>query len=257
MLRWSSCFASSVVVGMLFAADAHAQQDRVDMLDGPRRHYESPQNFAIEVRFGPYMPQVDSDPSLGGKTPYKDTFGNSALVYVAIEFDWQVLRIPHFGTLGPGFGIGYANASGNALFQQEHNGTIVSGETTSLLMLPGYVAAVLRCDVLWREIGIPLEPYVKAGLAFAPWRASNTLGTSSDNGVTGEGTSTGTLLAAGLGFNLNVFDKYTAQNFDDELGINSTYIFAEGMRESLDGLGQNNALRVGSTNWVFGVNVEF
>jgi hypothetical protein len=57
---------------------------------------------------------------------------------------------------------------------------------------------------------------------------------------------------------LNVFDSYAAQNFDDAMGINSTYLFIEGTREDLSRLGiQKDPLRVGSTNWTFGVNVEF
>jgi len=256
MLRCAPFAFSSILVAF-FAADASAQSERIDSLETHHR-FESPQNFAIEIRGAPYWPQVDSDPALGGQTPYNQVFGSSALVYVGLEFDWQALRIPHFGTLGPGIGLGFANASGKALFTEEHNGTYVSGETTSLLMLPGYVVAVLRADSLWREVGIPFEPFAKVGLGYAIWRASNTLGTSSYGGVSGTGDSLGSFLAIGLGFNLNVLDHYTAQNFDDELGINSTYLFVEGTREDLSGLGiQKDPLRVGSTNWTFGVDVEF
>jgi opacity protein-like surface antigen len=125
-------------------------------------------------------------------------------------------------------------------------------------MVPFYAVGVLRADALWREVGIPFEPYVKAGLGYALWRASNTLGTSNYDGVSGTGQSFGTFLAAGLGFNLNVFDRYAAQNFDDAMGINATYLFVEGTREDLSGLGfQKDPLRVGSTNWTFGLNLEF
>ena len=254
--RCLTCFASSVAVATFVAVDAGAQS-RIDSLGSTARK-ESPQNFALEIRGAPYWPQVDSDPALGGQTPYNQVFGSSALVYVGLEFDWQALRIPHLGTLGPGIGIGYANASGKALFTEEHNGTFVSGETTSLLMLPGYVVAVLRADALWRDVGIPFEPYVKAGLGYGIWRASNTLGTSSYNGVNGTGGSLGSFVAVGLGFNLNVLDRYTAINFDDEMGINATYLFLEGTREDLSGIGiQKDPLRIGSTNWTFGINVEF
>lgn len=254
----SSCVVPLAFAGALVGTDASAQAERVDTLGPTHQRPESPQNFSLEFRFGLYKPAVDSDPALGGATPYATVFGTSPLIELGAEFSWEALRIPHFGTLGPGIGIGFANASGDALFQQEHNGTFQSGEKTSLLMTPAYAIAVLRADALWREVGIPFEPYVKAGLGFALWRASNTLGTSTYQGVSGTGYSLGTFLAVGLGFNLNVFDRYTAMNFDDEMGINATYLFVEGTREDLSGIGiQSDPLRVGSTNWTFGLNLEF
>ena len=250
--------AAAVLGGVLLSGDASAQAERVDPLASRHRDYESPQHFAFEVRASPFTPEIDSDPALGGKTPYATFFGTSPRPYIGVEFDWQALHIPHFGSLGPGLLAGYAPASAQALFAQEHNGTLVSGETTSLDIYPFSAVAVLRVDVLWREVGIPLVPYVKGGFSYALWRASNTLGTSTFHGVSGTGATGGTFLAAGVGFNLNVFDKYAAQNFDDAMGINATYIFAEGTRENLTGLGsQTEPLRVGGTHWTFGLTFEF
>jgi hypothetical protein len=256
--HFTVCVLSSALACTFACATAAAQSERVDSLGSAHNRYESPQNFSIEVRVGLYHPDVDSDPSLGGAKPYETVFGTGALIEVGGEFDWEALRIPHFGTLGPGIGVGYANASAKALYQKEHDGTFTSGETTSLTILPFYGVAVLRADALWREVGVPFEPYIKAGVGYAFWRASNTLGTSNYDGVSGTGQSFGTFLAAGLGFNLNVFDRYAAQNFDDAMGVNATYLFAEGTREDLSGLGiQKDPLHVGSTNWTFGVNLEF
>jgi hypothetical protein len=117
---------------------------------------------------------------------------------------------------------------------------------------------VLRADVLWREAHIPLEPYAKLGLGLAFWRASNTLGTSNFDGVSGTGHTLGTEIALGVGLNLNVFDEYAARNFDESMGVNNTYLFAEWTRSDLTGLGvQSSALRVGGTYWTFGLSFEF
>ena len=78
------------------------------------RDFASPQHFALELRLGPYTPEVDSEPALNGKTPYLDTFGDSVRFLPSVEFDWQALRIPHFGSLGPGVSLGYTDASGYA-----------------------------------------------------------------------------------------------------------------------------------------------
>ena len=220
---------------------------------------ESPQNFAAEIRFAPFSPNIDSDPTLRG-TPYRDSFGSAPRLMVSAELDWQALRIPHLGTIGPGVGAGYTSITRPAAFVTPHEpgGQVVSGEDTTLQIFPFYGVAVLRADALWREAGVPLVPYAKAGLGYALWRASNTLGTSSTSGVSGEGHSIGTHFAIGIGLNLNPFDEYAAKTFDDSLGVNNSYLFGEWTYEDLSGLGlQNHPLRVGGTGWTFGLAFEF
>jgi hypothetical protein len=267
----------ALVLGAVTAATcvagASSAQERADTLDHHRKRFESPQNFAFELRFSPFTPDVDSDPQLvdtngAHATPYQDAFGTSPRLLVSAEFDWQTLRIPHLGTVGPGLGVGYTKASGSARFAPlragvtlppgtpPHNGD--SGETTSLEIFPFYAVAVLRADVLWREIGIPFVPYAKLGVGYSLWRASNTLGTSSTDGVSGKGHSMGLHAALGLGLNLNFFDEYAAKNFDNSMGVNGTYLFAEYTRSDLTGLGlQSDPLRVGGSYWTFGLAFEF
>jgi hypothetical protein len=254
--------AAMAVASGLASRQANAQEARQELLVGKQRTHESPQNFAFELRFLPYLPNVDSDPNLRGATPYNTTFGSAQRFMVAVELDWQTVRIPHVGTLGPGVAIGYTNINDPAQFATPHNGMLISGETTTLEIVPIYAVAVLRADVLWREVGIPIVPYVKAGLGYALWRASNTLGTShyaGPNGdIVGEGSTLGTQLAIGVGLNLNVFDTYSATNFDDSVGVNGTYLFGELMRSDLTGLGiQKDPLRVGDSTWVLGLAFEF
>jgi len=248
------------------ASAAHAQQDSDDVLSGRHKTYQSPQHFAAELRFSPFAPAVDSDPALHGATPYAQAFGTTRRVLVEAEFDWQALRIPHFGTLGPGIAIGYTAMSGVAQFAQPHGptGTTASGETTSLDIFPLDVMAVVRADVLWRDLGVPLVPYLKAGLGYSLWRATNTLGTSvyvdptTGQSTSGKGGSLGTHLALGLALNINFLDEYAAKGFDEEVGVNGTYLFAEWTREDLSGLGiESDPMRVGGTSWTFGLAFEF
>jgi hypothetical protein len=245
------------------ASSAGAQEARQQVIYGKHRTYETPQNFAIEIRFAPFQPDVDSDPSLHGQTPFANIFGPGPNLLGGLEFDWQALRIPHFGTIGPGIGVEYSKMSGPALFQQGHpqpggGTTNVSGETTSFEVWPTYLVVVARADMLWREAHVPLVPYAKFGLAYGIWRASNSLGTSKYGGASGTGGSFGTQLSFGLGFNLNVLDEYAAKNFDDAMGVNNTYLFGEYSRQDLDGLGfQNNPMRVGGQRWTFGLAFEF
>jgi hypothetical protein len=251
-----ACAAIGGAAVTFVVTPARAQDDLdIQAQMGRHRQFASPQNFAAEIRISPFKPNVDDDPSLNGATPYKTVFGDSPRVMFGAEFDWQALRIPHLGTLGPGVSAAFVSISDPASFQ---DGSGPSAETTTLSIFPFVAMAVFRLDEFWREAHVPFVPYAKLGLEYALWRASNTLGTSNYNGVTGTGHSLGTHLAIGLAFNLDIFDSYAAQNIDDQLGINSTYIFAEVQRDDTNGLGiQSNALRVGGTNWAFGFAFEF
>jgi hypothetical protein len=265
--------ALPVIAVVAFITPQAQAQERQEVMHAKHHTYESPQYFAVELRVGPYYPEIDSDPALHGTAatgcststagPAATVFGTSNRAMVSAEFDWQALRIPHLGTLGPGASIGYTYLSGQASFQSPHvtsaGSTCTSGESTSLTIIPMYVVGVLRADVLWRELRIPLVPYVKAGVGYALWRASNDLGTSNANGVSGEGHTWGTQLAVGIAFNLNILDEYAAKNFDEQLGVNNTYAFAEYMWSNYRGLGlQSDPLRVGDLGtWVAGLAWEF
>jgi hypothetical protein len=247
-----------------------------DLISGPPPSTESPQHFAFELRFAAFHPEIDSDPSLGGNTPYADTFGTRHLnsagtqkvapsdepgpqLLGGAEFDWQALRIPFLGTLGPGLGVEYMKQTTKAAYASpQPDGSTISGEDTSIEIIPFYGVAVLRADVFWRNWGIPIVPWAKLGIGYALWRASNTLGTSTYNGISGTGHSLGTHVALGVGLNLNVFDGYAAKNFDTSVGVNNTYLFAEWTREDLNGLGiQSDPMHVGGTAWTFGLALEF
>jgi hypothetical protein len=256
---------SALGAALLFGPSVARADDESGVLDSRHHRYESPQHFALEFRFGAYKPRIDDAPELGGKTPYADTFANtpggspSATLLLQAEFDWQVLRIPHFGTLGPGVGVGYTSNSTNARLKSDP--TQRAAEQTSLDIFPMYAVAVLRVDVLARELRIPIVPYAKGGLGFAFWRASNTLGTSHaansvGDDVSGKGHTWGTHLALGLALHLNEFDNGAAVNLDNSIGINHTYAFFELMAAELTGLGQSSALFVGTRSWVVGLAFE-
>lgn len=220
--------------------------------------FESPQRFAAEIRFSPYVPQIDSEPSLAGKTPYESTFGSMPRLMVAGELDWQAFRIPHLGTVGPGLGFGYTNMSTTAILLRTKG---PSGDETALDIWQTYAVAVLRADVLWRDFGVPFVPYGKAGIGVGFWRASNTGGTAKyptpEGDVSGTGYSVGTHFALGAALALNFIDRGAAVNLDQSVGINNTYLYGEVYFSTLNGIGQSNALRVGTNTWAAGLAFEF
>ena len=214
--------------------------------------YQSAQNFALEIRVGPYKPRVDSEPGLTG-TPFADSFGDKPRIAIGIEFDWQVYRIPYVGTIGPGLAASFVTMGRTS---QTVTGR-ASGDTYSLSVYPFVMNVVLRAVSILREFGVPIVPYGKVGLGYGIWRASNTNGTAEANGVKGRGGSLGTNVALGAAFSLDVFDRGARRNMDNATGINNSYIFAEVYWLTLGGLGQPHPLYVGSNSWTAGLAFEF
>lgn len=217
---------------------------------------ESPQSVAIELRFGPYRPKIDEE--LPAAKPYETTFGSDARFYLGTELDWQMLRIPFVGTLGPGLGLGYTKMSAAAPFTAPPHAP--SGETTTLTIMPMYAVGVLRVDVLARQASIPIVPYGKLGVGYALWWAGNDLGTSRYSDAAGEhtghGRSYGTHLALGGMFLLDAIDRHASAQLDNETGVNNSYFFFEIVRSNLDGFGKGDQMRVGSDGWVMGLALE-
>ena len=50
--------------------------------------YRSPRRFAVEVRFGPYRPDIDSEFN-GSRSPYQDYFGSGSHLISQLEFDYE------------------------------------------------------------------------------------------------------------------------------------------------------------------------
>jgi hypothetical protein len=214
------------------------------------RQSESKQEVAFELRVGRYKPDVDE--SVNG-SPFKDTFGTSNRYIFGAELDWQLVRIPHFGTLAPGLGWGYTKFTADALFA---DGSGKSASDTRLHIMPMYLVGVARADVLMRDFRIPLVPYAKLGVGYAMWWSSDGKGSAQYEGQAARGSSYGLTYALGAMFLLDALDPDDAVSADGLVGINNSYIFAEWFRPKLDGFGSNQVLNVGSSSWVLGLALE-
>ncbi|MCU0692587.1 MAG: MXAN_2562 family outer membrane beta-barrel protein [Polyangiaceae bacterium] len=202
---------AAVAVLMAVAAPASAQgfdaAQRYTWHRSDSKRLESPQNHALEIRVGPYPPKIDEEFG-DSKGPYEQVFGNDKRVYMA-----------------------------KAMFAEpdEDGNRVPSAEPTSLWIMPMYVVGVARVDVLARELGIPLVPYVKAGVGYALWKTSDGSGTSkvpTDNPETkdkvetteGKGHSYGLHFAPGIMLMLDWFDERSARRLDNFVGVNHSYL---------------------------------
>jgi hypothetical protein len=211
------------------------------------RPFESPQRFALEFRLGPYRPKIDEQ--WPATRPYATAFGDDNRLFIGLEFDWQILRIPKVGTIGPGLGWQYTHMSARAKLESGED----SAEDTNLAIMPMYAVGVLRVDVLARETAIPLVGYGKAGLGYGLWWTSNDIQTQS------KGHTWGTHFALGGMLLLDAFDQHAAVQLDNEWGINNTYFFFEWMFANLDGFGRTSdasVLAIGTSTWVLGLALE-
>jgi hypothetical protein len=246
------------IAGAAAALVSFAGSARAAESDFPR-HHESSQWFAAELRFAPYWPDIDSQPGLSGN-PYHTIFGDMPRLLFAAELDAQLLRIPHFGSLGPAFSFGYTQMSAPAPLA---DGSGLSAENTNIEVFPMYLVAVLRIDVLMRDFKVPIVPYAKLGIAMTLWRAFTDTGTSSYvDPVTGQnrdafGATWGEQVALGGMLNLDWIDRRAATSLDEATSINHTYLFAEWMLANLDNFGSSSGLRVGTSTFCGGLAFEF
>jgi hypothetical protein len=240
----------------------------------PHEEYRTPKQWAMELRFGPYAPDVDSE--FAGRTaappyngaPYKTVFGGKRHLMSQLEFDWQFFQ--GFGSLAVGVAIGYYKVSAKAFAADPNTGNCVldpksttgacerSGDTTSLRLIPVAALLVYRLDVAAERWSIPLVPYVKLGLNYTLWQVNDGNGNvPSFGGGQGSGGTLGWQAAGGLAFLLDILDGDSARNLDMETGVNHSYVFFEWNNVDATGLGMSNKLHVGDSRWVLGLMFEF
>jgi hypothetical protein len=236
---------------LLGAENANAQDDVPPETATIRRNDFSPQHAAFELRFGPYRPKIDDGLAL---PIYEDFFGDGTRYMFGFELDWQALRIPYVGTLGPGIGWGYTQMSArNQLPPDSSQPDAVVSQESTLNIMPIYGVAVLRIDALARRYGVPLVPYGKIGLSYAFWWINDGVGTATnDQGVKGKDISVGTQAALGGMFLLDILEPSAALGADNDSGVNNSYLFFEWSMSNYGG----DQMNVGSSSWVTGLAFE-
>jgi hypothetical protein len=251
-LRWLAAGLTALVALGAWSNEAAAQTSDYSKPYDPysNERAESPQEYAVEVRVGPYVPKVD-DEFGGSAQPFEDVFGNDNRYQFGFEVDWQLLRIPYFGTLGPGVGLSYTKLTGRGLAADGSP----SGQKSSLTIAPAYAVGVLRFDLLVREFEIPLGAYAKLGLGAAMWSINDGVRTATDDeGSKGRDISYGYQFALGGMFLLDFLDPGAAIQLDTDLGVNNSYWFFEWLVSDLDSGGSN--MQVGVNTWVTGLTLE-
>lgn len=216
----------------------------------------SPRNGAVEFKLGGYKPLIDSEPSLGGKTPYADTFGDKAMLLGEVEF--QRFLYQGIGTAGLGLSVAYAEKYAPAVDATTHEDV---AERTALKVVPIRLNALYKFDYAAFKWGVPLVPYAKLGLIYTPWWTTKGDETEvavdpEGNSLKGSGGKWGYGLTGGVSFLLDVLEPRLARDFDTDMGVNHTYLFAEYSYSEVNNFG-GAGFNLGSHNWMFGLALDY
>ncbi|MCA9637433.1 MAG: hypothetical protein KC420_15510 [Myxococcales bacterium] len=259
------------------AVERQGNPELTEALNAPKKRgyaqYESPQNFAAEIKFGPYLPDVDrryNGPDEFG--PYAKIFGETddrgvttgapkKLMMTAVAFEWQFLNPGGIGPLGFGYTFSFARDKAQALLADPPaTGSVRSeADSTVFWVMPMALQLVYRFELLADRVHIPIVPYVKGGLAWSLWWSKNGDGKLSRNSM-GEkalGGVWGWQLNAGGMLRLDFLEVGSSRTLDRTTGINHTYLFGEYQLSRIDNFGRENAMSLGSSTWLLGLAIEF
>ena len=245
MKRWFSLLvtvAASSALAQTFVSDE-------------RKPKESPRSMFLEVKLSPFTPLIDSAfPSLdAAQRPYAKFFGNTPMLMGELEVEYQLFQ--KFGTIAVGLSLGYAEKYGKSI--DAETGAQIS-QSTGLHLVPVKVLVVYRFDWLKQKTKIPLVPYAKGAFVTMPWWITNGGNVEVSNNVRGEGVQFGLAGVLGLAFELDFLDPRLARDFDSSMGVNHTYLFAEGTIQAMDLFPTAGPpLNLSSQHFMFGLGLEF
>lgn len=241
---------------------------------GPPSPSDVKWNF--ELKFGPYVPDVDSE--FSGTGPFERVFGDGPFLMSHIGVD-RFFLWPTGGQLGASFGLGFLTKSASVFADTDGDGVAdmdadgnpirVGGETTTFRLVPLSAQAVYRFTLLDDRAHVPLVPYAKAGLSYYLWWVTRPDGSTSSacespgddpetcSRTDGRGGSLGFQASIGLAIRAERIDADAGLHLRNELGIEHAGIFAELTYANVDGFGADSKLAVGDLTWFAGVNFEF
>jgi hypothetical protein len=255
--------------------DDQAIERQSDLEDKPgeekfQGRQASPQRFALEIKFGPYLPDVDAAYQGAGFGPYAAIYGRTddngvttgqprKGVFSVFSFEWQFFHIG--GPLSLGTSIGYFRDSANALIDEpvpDGDSTRSSADKTVFHVIPLTLLLGYRFELLADRFRVPLVPYARGGIAHGFWieKKGGQLVTN-DAGQQSRGSSWGWQANLGLMLRLDFIERAAAVDLDRLTGINHTYIFGEWQFSRLNGFGSDKAMSIGDDTFLIGLAVEF
>ena len=247
MNRWVSLLIS------VAASSALAQT----FVSDERKLKESPRTMFIEVKLSPYTPLIDGASVFSdlpaNERPYAYLFDNTPMLMGEFEVEYQLFQ--KFGTLSAGVSLGYAEKFGKSI--DSATGQRI-GQSTGLMLVPIKALLVYRFDWLKQKTRIPLVPYAKGAFVTMPWWITNGSEEERLGQFKGNGVRFGLAGVLGLAVELDFLDQRLARDFDSSVGVNHTYLFAEGTFQGMNFFPSvGPPLDFSSMHFMFGLGLEF
>jgi len=239
----------------------------------------SPIHWDFEIKFGPYVPAVDSEFDLAdGETgPFEQMFGDGPFLMSGMTLDYFFLH--PYGQLGVTGSLGFLSKSARA-FQVDDNGDLVidddtglpmraAGDSNKFRLIPASLGVVYRYTQLDDLYHIMVVPYGRLGLSYYYWWVTAPSGNIAEvptadcpdlMGCTGDkarGGSLGWQATGGLALRLERIDRDAEVALRTELGIEHAGFMLEYTYATVDGFGSDKKLSVGDATWFGGINFEF
>jgi hypothetical protein len=216
---------------------------------------EAEANFQLQIRFGPYSPDVDEESGLTGQ-PFKTIFGSGSELLFELGVDYEIWH--GFGTVTAGGSFGFVQFLGKALTSTGEKST----DTTVLNLLPLRLNVGYHFDLLSKEFAIPLVPYVTGGISYYIWWVLDGVGDTAEwenadgDSFKAQGGIFGMHVFVGLKLLLDWLDEGAAANLYDDVGVINTFLFVEYAISWVDGFGGDH-MNVGDQTFMFGLMMEF
>ena len=216
---------------------------------------ESPKRMMLEIHAGPYAPQIDR--AFADTSPYHDIFGREEMIMVGAHLDYQLFQ--EYGSVAIGGGARFGFVDGQAL----DSGGSPTGDTTTLYTIPLTLSVTYRFDMPVVYWDIPLVPYVKAGLTATLWWITNGKGEVANAydlegvGRVAQGSTFGFHAGGGLQIHLDWISESMAAEFDNEVGVNNSYIFFEYAYHGVNDFGSRTSFDLGDDTFSAGLMFEF
>ncbi|HOX46711.1 MAG TPA: fibronectin type III domain-containing protein [Myxococcota bacterium] len=211
----------------------------------------------LQLRFGPYYPDVDNQGGLEGQ-PFKEIYGGGSEFLFEIDVDWEFWR--PFGAFTLGGSAGFVQFLGKGLTADGQTST----DTTVFNIIPLKLSLGYHFDVLSEKWSIPLVPYVYGGLCYYIWWVLDGVGDVAEWSDPAGGSSReamgglwGLHWGIGLKVLLDFIDESAAANLETEVGIVNTFLFAEYTMSWASNFGTDGHFDVGGDTFMAGLMMEF
>lgn len=223
-------------------------------LSGTKKRLESPRDMFFEAKLSPFTPLLDR-PFMDlpeAERPYYAVFGGGPMLLGEIEVDYQFFQ--KFGSLAGALSVGYAEKFGLSIDAVSKERV---DQSTGLRIVPIKAMLVYRWDWAKEKYKVPLVPYAKAAFVVMPWWVVNGSSVELSGISRGEGLKFGLAGVLGLALELDFLDHRLARDFDSSIGVNHTYLFAEGTLQEMNLFGAVKDIDLSSKHFMFGLGFEF